>query len=103
VGSTVDPSPANQPTPGSPAALAAADTTKILNEGNAALKAKDYEKAVDAALAAQQQKILTQQQSEALRNQMVQLQQDLVNAIAAGDAKAKAASQRLRQAASGSQ
>jgi hypothetical protein len=83
------------------AAANQAAAAKMVNEANAALKARDYEKAVEAALAAQQQKFLTDQQSAAIRNQMIQLQQDLTTAIANGDAKAKAAAERLRRSASG--
>src|SRR5258708_3692933 len=55
-------------------ALSTADATKILNEANAALKAKDYEKAVEATLIAQRQRSLTEQQMAAMHNQMLQLQ-----------------------------
>ena len=65
-------------------------------QAEAALKARDYEKAVDAALVLQQQK-LTEEQAQAARNQMVRLQQQLV--AAGNDPKAKAAADRLRQAA----
>jgi len=60
------------------------------------MKAKNYEKAVESALALQQQK-LTEEQAQAARNQMVRLQQQLVGA--GNDPKAKAAADRLRQAA----
>lgn len=95
-------------TQSAPAAQVAApasttDATKILNEANAALKAKDYEKAVEATLAAQRQRALTEQQMAAMHNQMLQLQRDLASAIASGDAKAKAAAELLRHSASGSQ
>jgi predicted component of type VI protein secretion system len=91
--------PANQAV----AAPSSVDTTRILNEADAALKAKDYQKAVEAALAAQRQQALTEQQAAARRIQMLQLQKDLANAIANGDAKAKAAADLLRRSASGAQ
>ena len=85
----------------SQASAGKADTSRMISEANAAMKTKDYDKAVEAALAAQQQRALTDAQSAAIHNQMIQLQQELVKAIANGDAKAKAAADRLRGSASG--
>ena len=78
-------------TPNPAAALSAAD---------AALKAREYEQAVQAMLTIQQAQ-LTEQQAQAARNQMTRLQNDLAAAVARGDAKAKAAADLLRRSASG--
>ena len=87
----------------SAAVASSADAARNLNDANTALKARDYQKAVEATLAAQRQRALTDQQAAAVRNQMLQLQKDLASAIANGDAKAKAAADLLRRSASGSQ
>ena len=63
-----------------------------------AIKAKDYEKAASAMVNLQRQP-LTQEQAQAVRGQMVQFQRDLAAGIAAGNPKAKAAAELLRQSA----
>jgi len=73
------------------------DANQALTAAQSALKTRDYDKAAATLLFAQQQQ-LNQQQAEAVRAQMVQLQKDLVNAIGSGDANAKAAADRLRAA-----
>ena len=85
------PSAAAQPA-GAPEAKAA------LADGDAALKARDYERAVADALALQRQQ-LTEAQSQAAAAQMVRLQRDLATAVASGDPKAKAAADALRASA----
>jgi len=67
-----------------------------LAESQAALKANDYEKAANALLSLQQTR-LSEQQAVAMTAQMKQLQSSLVNALASGDPRAKAAAARLRQ------
>ena len=71
------------------------DTSKVFTEADAALKAKDYQKATETLLALQQRQ-LTEQQAQAVRGQMVQLQGALASAVANGDPNAKAAAERLR-------
>jgi hypothetical protein len=75
------------------------DGQKAYADAEAAMKARDYQKAVEAALALQQQKQLTDAQAAAARNQMVRLQQQVAVGVASGDPKAKAAADRLRAAA----
>ena len=93
------------PTASAPAAAArpnqptAVENQKTFAEAEAAMKAKDYQKAVEAALVLQQQKQLSEAQAQAARNQMVRLQQQLAGAVLSGDPNAKAAADRLRQAA----
>ena len=94
--------PATSATSGSSAAAApkqaSADNQKTYADAEAAMKARDYEKAVEAALVLQQQK-LTEAQAQAAHNQMMRLQQQIAGAALSGDPKAKAAADRLRQAA----
>jgi hypothetical protein len=59
------------------------------------MKAKDYQRAA-ATLIAVQQMPLNEQQANALRGQMVQLQATLAGAVASGDPQAKAAAEKLR-------
>ncbi len=68
------------------------------NEVEVALKTHDYDKATDALLALQTQKGLSEQQAAAVQSQMQKLQSNLADAIANGDAKAKAAADKLRRA-----
>ncbi len=75
------------------------DNKKTYDDAEAAMKARDYDRAVAAALALQQQKQLTDAQAQAARNQMVRLQQQIAGAAAGGDPRAKAAADRLRAAA----
>jgi hypothetical protein len=90
--------------PGLPAGAGAvsppipAETTKSLTAVDAALKAKDYDRAAETILALQRQKQLTDEQARAAQAQMVRLQGALVSAVASGDPNAKAAADRLRQA-----
>jgi hypothetical protein len=70
-----------------------------LRQAELAAKQRDYEKAVEAMLAIQQQqRILSEQQAQMYYQRMQQLQADLASAIAAGDPRARAAAERLRQA-----
>jgi Skp family chaperone for outer membrane proteins len=81
-----------------PTAAAVADAQRMFAEADAALKAREYQKAVEAMLKAQQQR-LTDQQSAQSRNRMIELQSALAGAAAGGDPNAKAAIQRLRESA----
>ena len=76
----------------------AVDAAKALAETDAALKKREYEQAVASLLKLQQQRGLTEQQSEAVRNAQIRVQQNLAGAVAGGDPKAKAAAEMLRQA-----
>jgi hypothetical protein len=67
-----------------------------LAESQAAMKARDYEKAA-AALVAMQRARLNEQQAAAAAAQMRQLQRSLADAVASGDPSAIAAANRLRQ------
>jgi 3-oxoacyl-ACP reductase-like protein len=94
------------PAPANPPAAQAApaptvDTTKAFADVNSALKARDYKKATDTLLAVQRMPQLTEQQSQALHGQMVQLQGAVAAGVASGDPNAKAAADRLRASASG--
>ena len=73
------------------------NVNQSLTEVDAALKAKAYDRAVQALLAVQQQ-ALSEQQAQEAANRMRGLQANLAAAVAAGDANAKAAAERLRQA-----
>jgi hypothetical protein len=94
------PQPQNQAQSQAPAAPPV-DTTKAFADVNAAVKAKDYQKAADTLIAVQRQTALTDQQAAAVRAQMVQLQGSVAAGLANGDPNAKAAADRLRAAASG--
>jgi hypothetical protein len=89
---------ANQPTPSQAPAVPTVDTTKAFSDVNAALKARDYQKATETLLAIQQ-KALTEQQAAAARAQMVQLQGAVASGVASGDPNAKAAADQLRASA----
>lgn len=78
------------------ATVAAPDTH--LAESQAALKAKNYDTAAAALIAAQRAR-LNEQQAAAAAAQMRQLQSSIAEAAAAGDPRAKAAADRLRQSA----
>lgn len=69
-----------------------------LTEVETALKTHDYDKATDALLALQAQKGLSDQQAAAVQSQMRRLQSDLADAMAHGDARAKAVADKLRRA-----
>lgn len=64
-----------------------------------ALKAKDYDKAAEVLVTLQQSHAaMTPEQLGVAQAQMLQLQADMSRALANGDARAKAAADRLRQA-----
>ena len=87
------PVPANAPAP-----VRTANPNTSLADAQAAMQARDYEKAAAALLSVQNQRQpLTPEQGLAVRNQMIQLQQSLGSAVARGDPKAKAAAALLRQ------
>ena len=74
------------------------DASASIAAAQAAMQSQEYEQAAAALLAAQRStKPLTAEQGQAVHNQMLQLQQNLANAIANGDPKAKAAAALLRQ------
>ena len=80
------------------AAPASTDAAASLAAAQAAMQAKDYERAAAALLAVQQQRQpMTAEQGQALRDQMVLLQQNLAAGVASGDPKAKAAADLLRK------
>ena len=92
--------PANNPAAPAPEMAPAPATAPALQltESQAAINARDYEKAA-AALMALQQSQLSAQQAEAVAQQMRQLQSGLAAAVASGDPRAKAAADKLRQSA----
>jgi hypothetical protein len=96
---------ASEPAPSEPAAPAiivnnvnTADTKAAMSAAAAALKAKQYEDATKVLIALQQQR-LTEQQAQAYRNQMIQLQGAVADGVARGDASAQAAAEMLRESA----
>ena len=94
--------PAATPAPVAPVAASspAADPKVVLSEAEAALKAKQYERAALVLLSIQTRN-LTEQQSQAAAAQMTRLQKDLAGAVGRGDPQAKAAADLLRRSASG--
>jgi len=96
--STPDAATAN-PAP-APVPVVVSDAQSGLANVNQALKGRDYVKAADTLLAVQRQP-LNDQQAEAARMQMRQLQSAVAAGVAAGDPVAKAAADRLRASASG--
>src|SRR5215468_1328320 len=82
------PAPANPPA-AQAAAAPTVDTTKAFADVNSALKARDYKKATDTLLTIQRTPQLTEQQSQAIHNQMVQLQGAVAAGVASGDPNAK--------------
>lgn len=102
--------PATDPVAAAPATAAPAGTAPVaptqtavlpdahLAESQAALNARDYDKAAAALIAVQRAK-LNDQQAAAAAAQMRQLQGSLAAAVASGDPRAKAAADRLRQSA----
>ncbi|MEY4916516.1 MAG: hypothetical protein RL616_429 [Verrucomicrobiota bacterium] len=80
----------NSPTP--------MDVRQAFAEADAAMKAKAYERAVQAMLAVQKQKQLTESEAQQARLRMISLQSSLATAVANGDPAAKAAADRLRRA-----
>ncbi len=91
---------ANTGTNAAPADVAPApiDPANTLAATDAALKARQYDQAVANLLKLQQQKNLTEQQAQALRDQQVRVQRNLASAVASGDPRAKAAAEMLRAA-----
>jgi len=96
------PQAATPPTNADPAATATPaaqiDAANALAATDAALKAKQYDQAVANLLKLQQQRNLTEQQAQALRDRQLRVQRDLAGAVASGDPKAKAAAEMLRAA-----
>jgi len=96
---TTAPAPATSPDSAPTVAPApAANAQAALSDVNAAMKAKEYDRAVKSMLAVQTAKLTDQQAMEA-HNRMIQLQKDLASAVANGDPKAKAAADMLRASA----
>jgi hypothetical protein len=87
------PAPAPAPTTVSPGQAS-------YEAAQAAVKQKDYDHAAEIMLALQQQmrQAKTSDEANAIANQMRNFQQQLMSAASAGDPKALAAVQRLRQA-----
>jgi hypothetical protein len=75
----------------------AGDAKKAMADADAALRQREYEKAVKTMLAIQQAQ-LNEQQAAAARQQMIALQRNLANAAANGDPSAIAAAEMLRAA-----
>jgi hypothetical protein len=71
------------------------DAKRAMAEADAALRQKEYEKAVRTMLAIQQAQ-LSAQQAALAHQQMINLQRNLANAIASGDPNAVAAGELLR-------
>lgn len=78
--------------------LPSTDANKSFAEADAALKNNAYDKAAQALLAVQMQKNLSEQQAAEANKRMIGLQRGLADAIARGDASAKAAADLIRQA-----
>jgi hypothetical protein len=91
--------PANQPVQpaANPVAATAVAPDARLAESQAALKAKDYDRAAATLLKVQRAQ-MNEQQAAAAAAQMRQLQSSLASAAASGDPRAIAAANRLRQA-----
>jgi len=70
---------------------------QAMADADAALRQKEYEKAVRTMLAIQQAQ-LNAQQAEAARQQMINLQRNLAAGVASGDPQAVAAANILRAA-----
>ena len=93
--------PANAESAASPVAAPAAnapatfDANKYFADTDAALKAKEYDKAVQSLFALQQQR-LTDQQAQAAHNRMIQIQSSLAGAVLSGDPRARAAAEMIR-------
>ena len=92
---TAAPAPAPAPAP-----TAVSPGQASYEAAQAAVKQKDYDHAAEIMLALQQQmrQAKTSDEANAIANQMRNFQQQLMSAAAAGDPKAMAAVQRLRQA-----
>jgi hypothetical protein len=75
------------------------DVKQSLAQVDSSLNANDYTKAVQTLLAVQNQKQLTDQQTQEAQTKMKGVQRILATAIAAGDPNAKAAGELLRSSA----
>jgi hypothetical protein len=73
------------------------DAKAAMADADAAVRQREYEKAVKTMLAIQQAQ-LNAEQAAAARQQMINLQRTLANAIASGDPNAVAAGEMLRAA-----
>jgi precorrin-3B methylase len=73
------------------------DAKAAMADADAAIRQKEYEKAVRTMLAIQQAH-LNAQQAELARQQMANLQRNLASAVANGDPNAKAAADLIRAA-----
>jgi precorrin-3B methylase len=73
------------------------DAKRAIADADAAMRQRDYEKAVKTMLALQQAQ-LNAQQAELARQQMINVQRSLAAAIASGDPNAIAAGEALRAA-----
>jgi hypothetical protein len=73
------------------------DAKTAMADADAAIRQKEYEKAVRTMLAIQQAN-LNAQQAELARQQMANLQRNLASAVANGDPNAKAAADLIRAA-----
>jgi hypothetical protein len=91
--------PAPAPAP-APAPTTVSPGQASYEAAQAAVKQKDYDHAAEIMLALQQQmrQAKTPDEANAIANQMRNFQQQLMSAASAGDPKAMAAVQRLRQA-----
>lgn len=84
-----------------PATAVLPDTSQVaLADAQAAMRARNYDKAAQLMLSLQapSKQPLTSEQAAAVANQMRQFQRDLGGAVASGDPAAIAAAQRLRAA-----
>ena len=90
--------PAAVSAPSSAPAPARPTVTEAMTQSDQALKARDYEKAMDALLQAQfAGQIKTEAESWEYNRRMTALQGELSKAAASGDARAKAAIETLRR------
>jgi len=97
--SAATPAPVTAPAVSAASITASTDISKSLADADAALKAHAYDQAVQAMLAVQKHRQLTDQQAQEAHNRMVGLQRSLAAALASGDPNAKAAAELLRQSA----
>lgn len=99
----IPPAPAAQPAaPQAPApvAVAPADSQGALNQAQAAMNAKNYDKAAELMINLQltSKQPLTAEQATAVANKMRELQQYVMGGVASGDPNAIAAAKRIRAA-----
>jgi hypothetical protein len=76
--------------------MARSELDKVFAQTDAALKAREYEAAVQTFLSGTRGLRLTEQEGQAAKGRMVQLQGEIATAAANGDPKARAAVQLLR-------